>query len=384
MTVQHFATFADVDRLDAAELQALLLDGEPPERVWAAWALGLRHDVAFAHDLRASAAEEPDPGVRRHLIVILAGAGEERSLLTLAIHDPDERVRATALQYLARLAGPDDAEVNDLLARTLATAPPLLQLACVAGLRADAPARLWQAVEDCVSSFDRDLRWTAYETVLRHGTHVHSAPELARQLLNREVESSTRKEAVRVLHDVGGAEALRLLINDGALEASVLPDLVESLHEQRVRLRWDEVAVLLARGPVDTMKHRALQLIAPGAEGAARAQLLELFVSDRLEPGHSWEMRSELTDKLRSAIEQNRGSLDAFESELRQALAGFVEEAAAGMRADPAAYFEDVDPEWLAMIDPRDPTRPIDPFGFSWFCKEERDILTHLTALNAQ
>lgn len=91
-------------------------------------------------ELRATAAEEPDAGVRRHLLVVLAGAGEGRSIMTLAVHDPDERVRATALQYLARLAPPEDADAHDLLERVLSDGPPDLRVGCIAGLRADAPA----------------------------------------------------------------------------------------------------------------------------------------------------------------------------------------------------------------------------------------------------
>ena len=91
-----YNSFSDVEQLDPDELKTLLVAGEPPERVWAAWALGLRHHEAFARELKATAAEEPHPGVRRHLVVVLAGAGESRSVLTMAVHDPDERVRATA------------------------------------------------------------------------------------------------------------------------------------------------------------------------------------------------------------------------------------------------------------------------------------------------
>src|SRR3954470_7172098 len=103
-----YTSFSEVGRLDANELRALLVAGEPPERVWAAWALGLLHDEAFARDLRATAAEEPHPGVRRHLVIILPRAGEHTSHLTTAGHDRNERVHAPALQSLARLARPGD------------------------------------------------------------------------------------------------------------------------------------------------------------------------------------------------------------------------------------------------------------------------------------
>jgi hypothetical protein len=49
------------------------------------------------------------------------------------LHDPDERVRATALQYVARLAGAKDHDANHLLADVLARGAPLLKLGCIAG-----------------------------------------------------------------------------------------------------------------------------------------------------------------------------------------------------------------------------------------------------------
>ena len=110
----------------------------------------------------------------------------------MAVHDPDERVRATALQYVARLAGAKDDDANDLLAEVLARGAPLLQLGCIAGLRADAPPALWGAAAACVASADRDLRWAAYEAVMRHGAFARPGPELAREFLNREPERSTR------------------------------------------------------------------------------------------------------------------------------------------------------------------------------------------------
>jgi hypothetical protein len=375
MADQRFGSFADVDRLGAKELTALLTGGEPPERVWAAWALGLRHHEGFARDLRATAAEEPDPGVRRHLLVILAGAGESRSVLTLAGHDPDERVRATALQYLARLARPDDDETNALLVRTLAEGPPLLQLGCVAGLRPDARPALWRAAEDCINSLDRDLRWTAFEAVLRHGAAQRTAPELVRLFLNLEPEVATRQDAVRVFCEHAGAGALRALAADPTLERRLLPELVEVLHEQRQQLTWPEVRRLLDRDETDTTRLRSLQLLTPGAEGTARAGLLQLYIEDQPMDGR---LAAETLKRLRAALDQNQAPLDAAERRLRDALARHVEQTVAAARTDPD-FFEDSD------VDPRadlPPGQVLDPIALDWFCPDERDILARLAPLD--
>lgn len=370
---QRFTSFSEVDRLDAESLKILLVGGEPPERVWAAWAMGLRHHEAFARELRATAAEEPHAGVRRHLVVVLAGAGERRSILTMAAHDPDERVRATALQYVARLAGPGDDDANRLVADALAREPPLLRLGCIAGLRADAPPALWAAVEACVTSADRDLRWAAYEAALRHGGFARPAPELARELLHREPERSTRTEALRLLPEHAGAEALGRLVSEGSLDAYVFPEVVDALQAHGVRMPWGEVEKLMARFPND--RHRALELLA-GNEGPARSALLRLFVSARLTADRSresWKTDAQVLLRLRGALDQDRGPLDESERSLRLELAEFVDKAADQARTDPDSFF-DVD---LVEI----PDGPFDPLSFTWFCEEEREVLARLAVL---
>jgi len=377
-----YASFNEVDRLNAAALKALLLGGEPAERVWAAWALGLRHDPGFAHELRATAAEEPHAGVRRHLVVVLAGAGESRSVMTMAMHDPDERVRATALQYVARLARPGDDDVNELLARTLADGAAGLRLGCIAGLRPDAPARLWRVADACVGNSDRDLRWTAFETVLRQRQNVRAAAELTRVLVNLEPERATRWSALELLHERDGAEGLLRLLDDAALDARVVPEAIEALHAHRVQLAWPRVEPLLARFAGSAWIHRALQLLAAGGEGPARAKLLHLYVTDRLATDLSGEMRQEVATRLRKALDDNRGPLDEAERGLRQSLADFVDKRAAEARADPD-YFEDlddVDADLLPVRAAGDP--PIDPLSLPWFCGEERDILARLAPLD--
>ena len=371
---QRFTSFSEVDRLDAESLKTLLVGGEPPERVWAAWALGLRHHEAFARELRATAAEEPHAGVRRHLVVVLAGAGERRSILTIAAHDPDERVRATALQYVGRLAGPGDDDANRLIADALAHEPPLLRLGCIAGLRADAPPALWAAVEACVKSADRDLRWAAYEAALRHGAVARPPPALARELLHRESERSTRAEALRLLPAHAGSEALGRLVTEGSLDAHVFPEVVDALQAQGVQMPWGEVEKLMARFPND--RHRALELLA-GNEGPARSALLRLFVAARLtadRSGESWKTDAQVLLRLRGALDQDRGPLDEAERSLRLELADFVDKTADQARTDPQ-FLDDVD--WPVEV----PEGPFNPLSFTWFCEEEREVLARLAVL---
>jgi hypothetical protein len=69
------ATLADyptVAGLPTPDLERLLRVGDSPERVWAAWSLGLRDAAASLPHLTAAATESPDAGVRASLTVVLA------------------------------------------------------------------------------------------------------------------------------------------------------------------------------------------------------------------------------------------------------------------------------------------------------------------------
>lgn len=100
----RYNSYSEVTQLGAAELLVLTRVGDEPERVWATWALALAgQDDAF-HSGLVHVDQEPAPGVRRNLIVLVAGRGEISSLQLLAISDPDADVRETASLYLARLS----------------------------------------------------------------------------------------------------------------------------------------------------------------------------------------------------------------------------------------------------------------------------------------
>ena len=376
----RYKSFGEVQQLDSAALRALLVSGEPPERVWAAWTLGLRHDQMFEHELPVSATEEPDAGVRRHLVVVLAGSGEARSVLTMAVHDPDERVRATALQYVARISAPDDFEANDLLAHVLADGTPPLRLGCILGLRTDAPAALWNAVGACVANHDRDLRWAAFDAVMRQGKTMRSAPELTCVLVNIEPEPSTRWSALALLHERDGASGLLALVDDVALEPRVIPEVVEMLHAKGVHLAWPEVAQLLARFPDADQRHRALQLLVVGGEGPARSAMLRLFLGVCRDHDQRWAMQQEIRIRLMRALDNNRGPLDETERALYQALDDHVHATAASARVDPD-FYDDLELDLLPPGFPEMPDPSIDPLSFPWFCAEEREVLARLAAL---
>ena len=101
----RYGAYEEVAGLASDQLRTIARVGDAQERVWAAWALGMR--LGQHYNALEAADVEPAPGVRRHLIVMLAGFGESPIIKAFAEHDPDERVRATALVNLLRIGGHD-------------------------------------------------------------------------------------------------------------------------------------------------------------------------------------------------------------------------------------------------------------------------------------
>ena len=136
----NFESFIDVSTLSEAELKTLSKHGDVVERVWAAWTHGLRLGADFAKDALARLDTESHPGIRRHLIVMLAGfLGELRAqhqadqvtintlqsiIEAMARFDPDERVRATAWQNLISV---ENRGVGDII-QGLEDPSPLVRL----------------------------------------------------------------------------------------------------------------------------------------------------------------------------------------------------------------------------------------------------------------
>lgn len=103
MEAPRYKSFQRVVGLKEEELRKLLRDGDGPERVWSAWALGLLLGQDALSPMIGTLSGDPSPGVRRNLIVFIAGSGDTDSLKTLAESDPDEGVRLTACQYILRV-----------------------------------------------------------------------------------------------------------------------------------------------------------------------------------------------------------------------------------------------------------------------------------------
>lgn len=128
-----YPNYESIQGLCDREIAELFKSGDAAERIWAAWTQGIRFGQSFSSTFSAYVDIEPNSGIRRHLITMLAGFWAEeirtvpaeskdtlpnhpckKLLEALAQFDPHERVRATAWKYLIQLQAlkPTDCEVG--------------------------------------------------------------------------------------------------------------------------------------------------------------------------------------------------------------------------------------------------------------------------------
>ena len=84
----------------------LLHSADATERVWSVWSLGLqqgREAIPFLDPLK-----QLNPGVRRHLALVLSSLHHREPVRVLAESDPDAHVRATACDYLVRTSSEEE------------------------------------------------------------------------------------------------------------------------------------------------------------------------------------------------------------------------------------------------------------------------------------
>ena len=226
--------FEDTERLTTAELRALLGAAHPEHRVWALWELALRvgrgTEIAAHLDPLPHA---PNPGVRRMLVVVLAGHAEHDLVVALGHHDPDAMVRAQAMQLVTRLAVAgtiDPAVVTQAFAREV----PVVRAAVLDAIAAGPPPWLEELAHDALRG-EPASQLDAFEAVLRIGSHreravqwiVKARGELAMRAWQRWPHVMPGGEIVTLLAGMPGAlrvAAIRLLaIPIDALERLTIP-----------------------------------------------------------------------------------------------------------------------------------------------------------------
>jgi hypothetical protein len=299
----QFDAFTDVLALDDAHLLALLdRDGDGPERVWAAWALGLRHSSAAGNVLGKSLAREPVPGARAHFALMLVASGQREAAMVLAKSDPAEIVRATAYRCLARMALPEDTSLNALLSWALGAEPaPDVRVALIDGLRTDAPTHLEDGVAELLRSPDVTLRSAAIEFAVRRTEAMGALTRWLRAHAPFEEDETLLGSILRLWMIREGRSSLLFAMQ--AWPSAGAERALAYFAANRIEIPWDELSPLFARAEAP-MDERLSALAQPGLTSLPVEALLLLILRFTREPtpNERWQAATFASTQLTSLL----------------------------------------------------------------------------------
>jgi hypothetical protein len=267
--------FADIAQLDTGTLRSVLETGEAPERVRAAWALALRLGGAIRSELVQDSLTEPHAGVRRHLVVVLAGYQERAVLATLARQDPEAEVRAAACQYLAMLGRPEDTASWRVLHEQLETdASDEVRRACIAFLPPHTPAGLRSAVAARVGDDSLDVRRAAADRLLEWaGLSGDLMPEVLVPRVRLEPDAPLRQELIRRGCALDGGLSLLAYLEDAP--ETTLGRVLRICAVQGLQFPWELLLPFVRRGE-GWLDELLIDVLAAEAPAEAETWLLEV------------------------------------------------------------------------------------------------------------
>lgn len=168
---------------DAAGLtaRAILRAGDEREQVEAVWRVAALHGSAALPALGEAARAATSPGVRRHLMCVLAGLGDHDALHELADAEIDPDARRSAFELIARVWQPGDGACEARVLRALAEEPVPIRRALIEALP-EGPL-LSDALRVAVADPAWTVRATVYERLIAYATPGNLPEPLAAAML---------------------------------------------------------------------------------------------------------------------------------------------------------------------------------------------------------
>lgn len=303
-------SFEDVRTLTESELRVLLESGRPEQRVWAIWALALRSAAVGELGER----NEPDPGVRRNLAVVLAGHGEVDLLVALAKRDPAAVVRAAATQLIARLAI-DGKLPSAIVIERVGADVTEVRIAVLGTVFAGAPVWLIDLAEKLLEDGDNDVRYEAFEALIRGERSppalmwLEEAPETEARLALMRWSARGRARACAEVLKTASRRLRRLLIE--SVRVASWSDLAPAVGDESplVRALARRNPQVFEEMPLAALISLTLREPSPGWTTMIRDRLAALEVPDR--------DAMPLLNDLRDLCARQLGQIDNAIKELR-------------------------------------------------------------------
>ncbi len=254
----QYESFEDVEVLGVEERRSLLASSDPVERLWAAWSLGLELGRDATPHLVASLKGEPSDGMRRQLLVVLAGLGEHELLRAFAQSDPDEYVRATAIQYFVR-TNPDQLSAIRFAAdRLLSDAARVVRRAVLQEIGNELAGVDGDQLEALATDADPDVRRLAVRALASRIPAGGLLPALRERCARSGIDFAAREYIAGLCIEAGFAhQVLAVAVTSDPRTGSRLLD--QLLYREK-RFQWEALAPLTRIGSPD-IDWKALSLL---------------------------------------------------------------------------------------------------------------------------
>lgn len=349
-----YGSYEAVRDLDHDAQRQLLTDGDRAERIWAAWALTAILGGQAAPDILASGDLSLSAGIRRQLLVVLAGLGETLIIRTLAEGDPSPVVRASGCQYLMQIRQHDDAESADFLRFCLFT-----DLAAEVRdeiLKSPSFDQLELDLEQLVAlAHDPSERVRGRVVAVVHDRYPPA--EIAASGLYKRLAVEDRRGLLLELGQramtAGGAERLLPAAEAQTTEGAVV--LLDLLVGAEARFAWPPLNALASRRD-PAIDLRVLRLLSPGSGPVALSWLAYSIASRLSQEGvpdwdfieAAWEPLTDSLDGVpAAAVLQIRPNLETI---IRYAESIPDPEPAETEAGDRRLYFADLRRKLAALI----------------------------------
>lgn len=246
--------FATVTALSHEEQRRLLEIGDGPERLWSAWAIALHLGRQALPTLRLAERSDVPEGLRRQLLVVLAGMGERELLRTIADADPAPAVRATASTlYLRTALDKTSADTLSFALRQLRNAPPEVRRAILneqaLGQASIPTVELFPTLVDT----DAAVRIAGAACILKDASndiYINAVREVVFAFA-KERNPDVRRE---FLAKLPRSAVPAVLSAAGRSGPSGLPDALDAVFKQFGRLAWGEVKDIAASGSLEVVR----------------------------------------------------------------------------------------------------------------------------------
>ena len=240
-----YQSYREVSQLDMNTQRQLLQSDDGSERIWAAWALGTWLGKQGTSTLIESLENSLEPGVRRQLLVILAGLGEQLILRVYAQDDSDPFVRATACQYLIQTSFSTDSTIHQFLCdRLFQDHAPVVQQAILKSAQPEYLKLPLATLLTLESNSDDEISHLATEHLLARASQSESFFSTLIEAIWQESDDGLRGYLLSTCLEARGGQ--RMIAMCGGRATTQVFEVLQLLTQNNLKFPFSELSPLIS------------------------------------------------------------------------------------------------------------------------------------------